>query len=549
MDKSDKFLTNPKYSRVLEAVLLSPRPLTTKAIVANRGDMKDKDIYRIIRELVSIKEPAELLFEWNKISGSDSWYNYVTIRRLNKIFRLGWDTTTLYQDCLNGNVKFMKKNNESELSIEYGSQLLEFKLNKAQENSSEFVAVLQIFNRLNGKNKPKLRKTYNLIFTKKRNDFLIQMIQRAPSIKYLLPMDIKDDIKSINEYWHKCCEIFGYSRYPNICDISKDGRVDRENWKYRPNIRGLLLYIVIRINSKAKNGPKDNNGRIHDHIISNILRNLSANYFDDFPFLLHYKTEFEAKFDLLAKHGYIPEKFFITLIKDIAEQLTNSLDKVSLEELTYQATRRFYNEIDYHFRSGIICEDGLATPSKFETLGLTPDLSVPVHQVMVGLYAKVIEYLCVIGSYIKEEEKKKFDDLNNDLNLYYEQDEFLKLGNELEAKFKSVLNSNADSISPLISFYDLLDNIPVNEKRSTFDGNNLRQRVASKLTSFLESMVEHYSGFEAVGLCVIRKSVFNGFKLRLSKSDASIIEAPSLFIEQGIPEAYHYILLSKLGFQ
>ena len=267
-----------------------------------------------------------------------------------------------------------------------------------------------------------------------------------------------------------------------------------------------------------------------------------------FHFLLHYKTEFEEKFDLLAKHGYIPEKFFIDLIKNIADQLINSLNKLSPEELTYQVTKRFYNEIDSHFRSGIVCEDGLATPSKFELLRLMPGLNAPLHQLIAGLYPKIIEYFCVIGSYIKEEERKKFDNFSNDLNLYYEENEFLRLRNELKGKFKSVLNSNADSMSPIFSFYDLLDNSPINALNPTYHRNNIRWRIVSNLSSVLESLVEHISGFEVAGLCVIRKSVFDDLKLKLSKSNKPIIEAPSLFMDKGIPEACHRVPLSKMGF-
>jgi hypothetical protein len=141
----------------------------------------------------------------------------------------------------------------------------------------------------------------------------------------------------------------------------------------------------------------------------------------------------------------------------------------------------------------------------------------------------MIDYLCVIGSYIKEEEEKNFDNLNNELNLYYEENEFLRLSNELEVKFKLVLSSNAGSISPIIPFYDLLDNSTINTLTTSDHLNNLRWRIISNLSSILESMVGHISGFEAAGLCVIRKSVFDDLRLKLSKSNRPIVEACSLF--------------------
>ena len=75
----------------------------------------------------------------------------------------------------------------------------------------------------------------------------------------------------------------------------------------------------------------------------------------------------------------------------------------------------------------------------------------------------------------------------------------------------------------------------INERNSTCDLNKLRWGVISKLTSFLEYMVVKSSRFEAVGLSVIRKSIFVDLKLRLSKSNTPTIDAPSLFIDKGIP--------------
>ena len=336
MEKSHPFLTNPKYRDVLEVVLLSPVPLTIGQILKRTENPDDKDIYRIIKKLVPLKEDPVLLFRWDKIPGNDRWYNFKVISKLNKIFRLGWSIESIDYEHVNQNIQFQKNASGNKLSIRYGSSVLLVALeSKEIKNNNIGNGILSILDHPNGKVSPELKRTYNLIVKKKNRDIYIKMMQPLAPIKYLSAMDMNDTNASIHQYWIDYLKAFpNTSRYPNLCDVSNDGRIDLENWKYGPNIRGLLIYIL-------RKSTEEENRRVHDAHIIKILKNLSKNYAYSFPFLIHYDRYFKSEFDRLGEVKLMPEKLYITLIKDIAQEMRNILDKASIKTAGIYGNTKF----------------------------------------------------------------------------------------------------------------------------------------------------------------------------------------------------------------
>jgi len=125
-----------------------------------------------------------------------------------------------------------------------------------------------------------------------------------------------------------------------IISAASEIESNTRNLEYSINIRGLVLYILGIINE----------GRARNIEVSKVLQNLSENYKEEFPFLVHYK-EIEELYDKLATEKGIPEYeyFQAKLIKKIALELQYSIDTIKKEELDYHITKRYSEELTWYY--------------------------------------------------------------------------------------------------------------------------------------------------------------------------------------------------------
>ena len=81
---------------------------------------------------------------------------------------------------------------------------------------------------------------------------------------------------------------------------------DRRRWRYSPNIRTLITYLLTQIKSENEDTlSADKKARIHNKRISNVLANLYINYVEGFPFLLYY-SDFKNEYYRLKEYAKLP---------------------------------------------------------------------------------------------------------------------------------------------------------------------------------------------------------------------------------------------------
>jgi hypothetical protein len=119
-----------------------------------------------------------------------------------------------------------------------------------------------------------------------------------------------------------------------------------KNWQYSINTRGLIFYILGKIAEENN----EEHGRARNVQISNILENLSQNYKEGFPFLLHYREIKELYDKIVTEEGVTDYLYFqVKIIKKIALELQYHIDTISKKELDYYITKRYSDELTKRF--------------------------------------------------------------------------------------------------------------------------------------------------------------------------------------------------------
>jgi hypothetical protein len=123
-----------------------------------------------------------------------------------------------------------------------------------------------------------------------------------------------------------------------------DMTFDRRRWRYSPNIRMLIKYLLAQIKSENEDTlSADKKARIHNKRISNVLANLSINYAEEFPFLLYY-SDFQNEYERLKGYAKLPKYYEVELLKQIAQELRYQADSADIDFLKYWVTRRYSGE-------------------------------------------------------------------------------------------------------------------------------------------------------------------------------------------------------------
>jgi hypothetical protein len=134
-----------------------------------------------------------------------------------------------------------------------------------------------------------------------------------------------------------------------ISDITSD----RRRWRYSPNIRTLIEYLLSQIEYESEDTHSaEKKARIHNKRISNILANLSVNYPEEFPFLLYY-SDFQHEYDRLKEYAKLPKYYEVELLKQIAQELRYQVDSADIDFLKYWVTRRYSGELSFYFISSM----------------------------------------------------------------------------------------------------------------------------------------------------------------------------------------------------
>jgi hypothetical protein len=133
-----------------------------------------------------------------------------------------------------------------------------------------------------------------------------------------------------------------------------DMTVDKRRWRYSPNIRTLIVYLLTQIKSENEDSGLSvgKKARIHNKRISNVLANLSLNYAEEFPFLLYY-SDFQNENDRLKEYAKLPKYYEVELLKQIAQELRYQVDSADIDFLKYWVTRRYSGELSFYFISSM----------------------------------------------------------------------------------------------------------------------------------------------------------------------------------------------------
>jgi hypothetical protein len=128
--------------------------------------------------------------------------------------------------------------------------------------------------------------------------------------------------------------------FSNMGEIASN----RDNYKYSINSRGLIEYILGKIEEEEKEH------RIRNVEISNTLANLSENYKQEFPFLMNYNGIKDLYDKLASEEGIIEYRYFqVNILKKIALELQYDINRISEKELNYHIINRYSEELTKPF--------------------------------------------------------------------------------------------------------------------------------------------------------------------------------------------------------
>ena len=170
-------------------------------------------------------------------------------------------------------------------------------------------------------------------------------------LKDYIPKDIYEILKNHSKSYYQT----KVERVKNTIEIEK----------YFLNIRGLILYILgkITFSQNEKENPSNQknfltNKEKYRKNISNVLSNLSENYFSNFPFLLHYNRFKEILKDVMQNRQYLryyDVDILITIVKELEKQIwfddryTNlNIESNNNAWINYWIVKRYSAEVTHY---------------------------------------------------------------------------------------------------------------------------------------------------------------------------------------------------------
>jgi hypothetical protein len=329
------------YTDILRIIGMSPQPLSSRKIEINLT--KDPNVsrpyvYPMLEKLLETTSESLPLFVWENFPGAAKC-NIRVVRKLNKVFRLGWSFDTDAEDGMEI-MDFQKSDKDRRITIEYGrtSKVL---IERDAANGNAAILTHTYFDGRTGMR----RKKYRLTITKTHGMHYVSvdLEARLYPIRYL-DVVLKQEPKDFAE------------------EVEMYDKANSRNWRYVLNVRGLVRYVLGEI------AIQNETGRKHNARIGAMLKNLSLHYTDRFPFLLHY-DDFRQEYRRLEELGKRTTLYEVEVLKVIASELQYLVHTADLEYLKYYVTQRYSEEITRYFyrslQSGLIRNMGRL---RYETL-------------------------------------------------------------------------------------------------------------------------------------------------------------------------------------
>jgi hypothetical protein len=342
MNKMGLYLTTEKYRNILNNIGKSPKPLLIseiRRILEESGMSKSSSpyVYDMIRELAPTETSPLLLFRWDSLPTSYSNNKLGRLlQSLNATFRLDW---TIKEDTeYNPNYSnFFKKTGNRTLVIrpflDLNKRYLTFEISRDQKGT---LSIMQHDEKI---------KDYNIIVRENSGKTYVYLsVVTSVRPKTFLSATPKEDKRTISEIKGRIRNDKQYSQLWgfNLIFLPDFYRELKNiyDFRYRLNIRGLILYILAEVELEKKNKGR----RLSQ--INMVLQNLSKNFVDDFPFLLYY-VDFKNEFK--GESYYLPR-----LMIKIATELQYQVYSADIKFLMYWVMKRFSEEIIRHFITPIV---------------------------------------------------------------------------------------------------------------------------------------------------------------------------------------------------
>jgi hypothetical protein len=307
------------------------------------------------------------LFAWVEFPSEDN-YNLKVLRKLNWVFRLKWSSLEKRASGSSDKLIDIRKSDDDKIiTIEHGKEgkVIIDRSNLDKGNNNAIVTLTHIYHE--DSNNSKQRK-HRLTISKTHGKLYVsvELASRTYPIRYL-DVVFKKEPKDLAE------------------EIEMGSKDNRRNWRYVLNVRGLIRYILGEITEEEKSQKK------HDARIAAMLKNLSANYLERFPFLLYYDV-FRLEYHRLHNEvkGF-PRFYEVEILKIIARELHYLVHTADHVYLRYYITRRYSEEITKYFHRSF-------------KLGLIGNLGELQYEILKNYQRHTVR---IVMDYLKDEIKWK----------------------------------------------------------------------------------------------------------------------------------------------
>jgi hypothetical protein len=282
-----KSLTKLPYLKLLATIGSSEIPLTSQQIIngmIEKGyidSSSKKDVFRMLKELVP--EPYTIdkqtyLCSWNDTLSDNNDARYLLLRKIDNIFKLGWDVgerksknkndhvDNIDNSNKNNQASFVisEKNDYSLLTIRYGRySVIALEVPRKPNSESSLTLLLEQDESIRVVEKKEIiTKTIGntlRIYLKKSNP------DRTRFLKVTLNEKIRNKHPLVNKYWEHIKDKEVHTLLANedvpdkiAIDIMKNDTIKNliystTFWKYELNFRGFLLYILAETAAERNN--------------------------------------------------------------------------------------------------------------------------------------------------------------------------------------------------------------------------------------------------------------------------------------------------------
>lgn len=378
---------NSKVLQILRVVAKSAKPLSSGDIekrllgVIKLRDERVPQVYSILRKVLcpqKYKYPV-FLFDWNELvssivetwrKGETSTFDRVRRTLVNNFKSIGlkFEENSIEFTRADDNLIEIKTNDSRIITVERDQGYNDHAILKVSENGKENVKQETYLDvKTVGRKQPGSGSNLNVKKIARSGNTKVQVFYQGVKGNYFergisyLNTSLNKRSKEASQMIRKIGRqrvIDYHQRYfttpPDGAMVTTDQEDsvlseiegNRSHWEYSLNTRGLILLVLGIIKEEREN-------RTRNIEISNILKNLSENFWQDFPYLRYYE-EIKKLYDRLAKEDKGFDYFQVTLMKRIALGLQCVIDSIDTEELNYYVTKQYSQRLTAYYVSDAI---------------------------------------------------------------------------------------------------------------------------------------------------------------------------------------------------